>query len=217
MSASTDRDFGEERRDYNRDSLDDRHLPPDPMTLFMQWMDEAMSSGNPEPTAMTLSTVDDKGHPSSRIVLLKKVEAGRLLFFTNYLSRKAQAMAHHEHVALHFHWQELERQVKINGWARVIDPGDSEAYFRTRPPDSQLAAWASPQSKEIPDRAFLEKSLEKYRAKFAGGEVPRPPLWGGYAVTPSRMEFWQGRKMRLHDRIEYRLEEGSWVKVRLAP
>jgi len=186
--------------------------------LFGAWMEEARQSRNPDPTAMTLSTVDKDGNPSSRIVLLKKLEQDRLVFFTSYQSRKAREIRSNSRVAAHFFWPELERQVKISGAAGPIEDTESDRYFQSRPLESQLAAWTSPQSQVVPDREFLEKEYHKYEEKFKGLEqIPRPAFWGGIAITPSRMEFWQGGRFRLHDRIEYALKEEKWSRVRLAP
>lgn len=214
----SDRDLGHIRREYGRGALDESALPADPLELFSSWLEEAGLSGNPEPTAMTLSTVEYNGQPSSRIVLLKKVEAGRLVFYTHYQSRKARDMRSHVRVAVHFFWPELERQVRIAGIAHPVREEDSDQYFRSRPFESRIAAWASPQSEVIPHRQYLEDAYRKYLDMFAGErEVPRPPHWGGYAITPFRIEFWQGRTGRLHDRIEYVKKEDRWTLVRLAP
>jgi pyridoxamine 5'-phosphate oxidase len=213
-----DRDLGTERREYSWDRLDESKLPADPLALFADWLEQAMASENPDPTAMTLSTVERNGQPSSRIVLLKKVEEEKLIFFTNYHSRKAREIRAKSRVAAHFFWPELERQVNITGIARPIDDEDSDLYFKSRPYESNITAWASPQSEVIPDRAYLEKEFEKYRKRYSNpDEVPRPAYWGGYAILPSRMEFWQGGPNRLHDRIEYTKKEERWFSVRLAP
>jgi pyridoxamine 5'-phosphate oxidase len=212
------RELAEERRDYHYGKLDEASLPADPMGLFSGWLEEAISSGNPDPTAMVLATVERNGQPSSRIVLLKKVDDGKLIFYTNYHSRKARAIRVRAWVAAHFYWPELERQVNITGVARPIDDEDSDHYFRTRPYESNLTAWASPQSEVIPDREYLEQEYEKYRKRYKGKEIiPRPAYWGGYAIMPSRIEFWQGGPNRLHDRIEYSKKEEKWNFVRLAP
>lgn len=212
------RELGEERRDYSFGHLDETSLPADPMELFSAWLDQAIGSKNPDPTAMTLATVERNGQPSSRIVLLKKVDDGRLIFYTNYHSRKARAIRARAWVAAHFYWPELERQVNVTGVARPIEDEDSDHYFRTRPVESNLTAWASPQSEVIPDRDYLENEFEKYRKKYHGKEVvPRPAYWGGYGITPSKIEFWQGGRNRLHDRIEYTKREERWSYVRLAP
>ncbi len=206
------------RREYDLDHLDDAELPADPLLLFTEWMEEASKSGNPDPTAMTLSTVDDSGSPSSRIVLLKKIDKGRLVFFTNYHSRKAREIRMFPKVASHLYWPELERQVKIAGTATQLEQAGSDLYFSSRPFESKVAAWASPQSEVVPDRSYLEREYQKYLDRFKETkDVPRPAYWGGFAIEPSRIEFWQGGKHRLHDRIEYTLKDERWSRVRLAP
>lgn len=218
IKGMDDRDFGEDRREYRKTQLDESMLPEDPLELFVQWLEEARSSGIIDPTAMTLSTTGPGGIPSSRMVLLKKVEAGKLLFFTSLNSRKAQQIKENSSVALHFFWPELERQVRIEGSTRILDDVQADHYFQSRPLESKLSAWISPQSKVIPDRRFLEEAFEKKRIEYGEGvHPPRPPHWGGYAVSPGRMEFWQGGKHRLHDRMEYSLKNGRWEWVRLAP
>jgi pyridoxamine 5'-phosphate oxidase len=212
------KDLAHIRREYGRGRLDEANLPADPMELFLRWLDDAQESGIPDPNAMTLSTVEKDGQPASRIVLLKKVDGERIIFYTNYNSRKARDMQSHIRVAVNFFWPVLERQVKISGVSRILLDDDADYYFRSRPYESRIAAWASPQSEEIPDRQYLEEEYRKYREKYGESEeVPRPPHWGGYAITPSRIEFWQGRAGRLHDRIEYRKQNGRWTAVRLAP
>lgn len=198
--------------------MDESKLPDDPFLLFGLWMDEARKSGIIDPTAMTLSSVDRKGFPSSRIVLLKNVESSRLLFFTNYESRKAIDIAEGSKVATHFYWPELERQVKISGTARKIPEKESDRYFRERPYESKIAAHISPQSREIPDRSYLDEAFRAQLKKYKDSDhIPRPPDWGGYAISPLRIEFWQGGNHRLHDRIEYTLKGDLWSRIRLAP
>ena len=206
------------RREYDLDRLDESTLPADPLELFAAWMGDASRSGNPDPTAMTLSTVDESGSPSSRIVLLKKIDQAKLIFFTNYRSRKAREISHDSRVAAHLYWPLLERQVKISGTAESLENADSDLYFSSRPFESKISAWASPQSDVVPDREYLEEQYRLQLKKFEGSDkVPRPAYWGGYAITPLRMEFWQGGKYRLHDRIEYTLKDEQWSLVRLAP
>jgi pyridoxamine 5'-phosphate oxidase len=218
MKERSHKDLGKIRREYALDTLDESRLPDDPMILFETWLDQAHKSGHPDPTAMTLTTLEEDGKLSSRMVLLKGIQLGKLLFFTNYESRKARAIGSRPGVAVHFYWPGLERQVKISGRAEVLEEAESDRYFQSRPFESQIAAWASPQSREIPHREFLENEFLYYQEKHRGGSpVPRPPFWGGFAITPSHMEFWQGGKHRLHDRIEYRLENVQWSRVRLAP
>lgn len=212
------KDFGEVRREYRKAQLNEAILPEDPMELLATWLAEAHASGSLDPTAMNLSTVRADGGPSSRMVLLKKMEAGKLLFFTSLNSRKARDISQNSEVAAHFFWPELERQVKIDGNAQAIDPGEADRYFQSRPFESRLSSWVSPQSEVIPDRQFLEKAFEEKRKEYPETDyIPRPPHWGGFAVTPHRIEFWQGGKHRLHDRMEYLLSEGHWTRVRLAP
>lgn len=212
------RDLENIRRDYTREKLDELSLPADPMELFIQWLDQAKKSDDLDPTAMTLSTVEKNGQPASRMVLLKKIQEGKLIFYTNYHSKKSREIRAHARVAAHFFWPELERQVKIAGIARPVEDSDSDSYFSSRPFESNISAWASPQSEVIPNREYLEKEYEKYRKKYATSDkVPRPAYWGGYAITPARIEFWQGGIDRLHDRIEYSKKDERWSLVRLAP
>jgi pyridoxamine 5'-phosphate oxidase len=218
MGSFSNSEFDRARREYNHDRLDDYALPDDPFLLFSQWMEEAMRSNSPDPTAMTLSTVDEHGTPSSRIVLLKKIDQNKLIFFSNYHSKKAREIKDNPRVAAHFYWPELERQVKISGIAGETEVVDSDRYFSSRPFESKVSAWASPQSKEIPDRLYLEKEYQKYLIKFKKtGEVPRPGHWGGYFISPRLMEFWQGGRFRLHDRIAYSFMDNRWKRIRLAP
>jgi pyridoxamine 5'-phosphate oxidase len=211
-------ELGDERREYSREQLDESKLPDDPFALFASWVNDARDSGTIDPTAMTLSTVDQDGNPSSRIVLLKKIESGSMLFFTSYGSRKANEIATGSKVAIHFYWPEMERQVRFAGTARMIPETESDRYFQERPYESKIAARVSPQSREVPDRSYLEEAfwaqLKKYKKT---DHIPRPSDWGGYAITPVRIEFWQGGKHRLHDRIEYALNGNRWSRVRLAP
>lgn len=218
MTDWNHRELERVRREYELDKLDEALLPEDPLPLFVIWLNEAIQSDQPDPTAMSLSTADDSGVPSSRIVLLKKIEKDRLIFFSNYRSRKAREIRQQPEVAAHFFWPRLERQVKISGRAGKLDAAESDLYFRTRPFESKVAAWASPQSEVVPDREFLEKAYKTYLEKFTGSEdVPRPEYWGGYCIKPVRMEFWQGGRFRMHDRIEYSLKDQRWSRVRLAP
>ena len=218
MAAWSNKEFGEVRREYDLNRMDEFKLPDDPLLLFVAWMQKARTSGIPDPTAMTLSTVDDSGSPSSRIVLLKKIDQAKLIFFTNYKSRKAREINHDSRVAAHLYWPQLERQVKISGTAEALEDTESDFYFSSRPFESKISAWASPQSDVVPDREFLEREYQRYLLKFENtDDVPRPEHWGGFAIDPRRMEFWQGGKYRLHDRIEYTLTEDGWNRVRLAP
>jgi len=207
------------RRDYHRAALDERDVDRDPVRQFERWLGEAIRAEIPEPTAMTLATADRAGRPSARIVLLKGVSAGGFVFYTNYESRKGVELAVRPEAALLFHWVELERQVRVEGRVGKVLEGESDAYFASRPWKSRLGAWASPQSRVIADRALLERELAAAEQRFGvhGGDMPRPPHWGGYRLAPDRIEFWQGRESRLHDRIQYRADTGQWRIERLAP
>jgi pyridoxamine 5'-phosphate oxidase len=193
-------------------------LDPDPIGQFQKWLQAAIDAGLPEPTAMTLATATPDGAPSARIVLMKKCDAEGFTFFTNYESHKGGELAANPRVALVFHWVTLERQVRIAGRVAKVSRAESEEYFHSRPAGSQLGAWVSQQSRVVPGRAELERGLAEVTAKFAGAEVPLPPYWGGYRVAPERIEFWQGRKDRLHDRFLYSVPPGGgWKIERLSP
>ncbi|HYE77644.1 MAG TPA: pyridoxamine 5'-phosphate oxidase [bacterium] len=210
------------RRTYTQRELSESAADPDPLRQLQQWLSDALTAQVEEPTAMVLSTVDPDGQPSGRVVLLKGLEPaapGGLIFYTNYLSRKGQALARSPRAALTFFWPALERQVRIEGTAEAADPALSDAYFQSRPRSSQVGAWASPQSQPVADRAALEQLEAAAAERFADQPtLPRPPHWGGYVVRPHRLEFWQGRPSRLHDRLSYQLQsDGSWLRQRLAP
>lgn len=206
------------REDYVKNSLSERQVSAEPLQQFTQWFEQAMLAKVIEPNAMTLSTISEEGFPSSRIVLLKDIKVDGLSFFTNYESQKGLDMARCAKVGLLFFWPELQRQVRIEGLVERICEEDSDEYFASRPKGSRIGAWASPQSQIIPDRDFLEQRVNFYEQQFAKSEkVDRPLFWGGYLVKPVRMEFWQGRSSRLHDRIVYFLEGDNWVINRLAP
>ena len=206
------------RRDYLRGGLHRKDLLGNPIEQFNVWMQQALEMGLSDPTAMTLATAAKNGQPSQRIVLLKRVEANAFVFYTNYGSRKAQEIAENALVSLHFPWHFIERQVKVCGQAEKISTAESLKYFLTRPRESQLAAWASPQSHAISSRTLLLNQFESIKHKFAQGEVPLPDFWGGFRVIPQEIEFWQGGKNRLHDRFCYtRQGESDWNIERLAP
>lgn len=206
------------RREYLQGGLRRNDLPNDPFALFDTWQQQAIESGLLDPTAMVLASVDDAGQPSQRIVLLKNVDERGFVFYTNYQSRKAHEMAANAKVALLFPWHVMERQVRINGDAVKVDTAESAKYFASRPHESQLAAWASPQSAVIDSRQQLLDKLGQVRAQFGDAEVPLPSFWGGYRVVPREIEFWQGGGNRLHDRFCYsRQPDGRWLIARLAP
>jgi pyridoxamine 5'-phosphate oxidase len=209
------------RAECKRETLDEAHVDGDPFRQFGRWFDAAVEAGMPQPNAMTLATVGGDLRPSARIVLLKELDSAGFVFFTNYASHKGQALGANPQAALLFHWVELERQVRIEGVVGKVDVAESDAYFEQRPRAARLAVRASPQSEAIAGRALLEARFaaveEQYRD--AGERVPRPPHWGGYRVIPSMLEFWQGRRSRMHDRIRYRRspDTGAWIIDRLAP
>ena len=204
------------RKSYERDELDEAASAADPRQQFQRWFDQALSAQLPEPNAMTLATVGADGRPSTRIVLVKGIDERGLAWYTNYQSRKGQELQHLAMAALQFHWVELERVVRIEGAVEKVSAQESDAYYATRPLDTRLGAWASPQSQVITSRAVLVANAAKAAAQHLLNP-PRPPHWGGYRLLPDRWEFWQGRKSRLHDRLRYRLQDGIWVRERLAP
>lgn len=205
------------RLDYSLKELDETHVSVDPFAQFETWMNEAIAAAANEPTAMTLSTVGNDGSPSSRVVLLKGFDSDGFVFYTNYESRKGRAIVENPKVALNFFWPELERQLNVIGTASRLNDERSEEYFRSRPISSRLGAWASRQSTELSSRAELEQRFADIAATYADGDIPLPPFWGGFCVAPRRIEFWQGRKSRLHDRICYTFADLSWKITRLSP
>ncbi len=205
------------RKSYERDELDESASAAQPLQQFERWFQQALTAEVPEPNAMTLATVGADGRPSTRIVLIKEFDSRGIVWYTNYDSRKGRELAGNPHAALQFHWVELERVVRIEGRVEKVGAEESDAYFASRPLDSRIGAWASPQSQVIASRAVLVSNAARYGAQFLL-QPPRPPHWGGYRLVPDRWEFWQGRKSRLHDRLRYRLDEaGQWVRERLAP
>lgn len=205
------------RRDFSLKTLEEKDVLPNPIRMFERWLNEAIQAEVMEPNAMNLATSTPDGKPSSRIVLLKQIRNDGFVFFTNYDSKKGLQITQNNYCAINFVWHELERQVRIEGIIEKTSNMDSDSYFESRPEKSKLGAWASPQSKTIPNRDYLEQLIKDFEIKFSGREVNRPQNWGGYIVKPHLIEFWQGRKNRLHDRIQYRLEMNNWIIERLAP
>jgi pyridoxamine 5'-phosphate oxidase len=211
------KDIAHLRKNYERAELDETAAASAPLQQFEHWLKDAIEAGVPEPTAMTLATVAPDGRPSTRIVLLKGCDARGFVFYTNYASRKGAELSTNPFAALQFHWVELERVARIEGRVDRTSDEESDAYYRTRPLDSRIGAWASPQSQVIASRAVLVAEAAKYGARFLL-DPPRPPHWGGYRLVPDRYEFWQGRRSRLHDRLRYTLDaSGAWHRERLAP
>ena len=209
-------DLASLRKSYERAELSEDASHADPVRQFAQWFDEARRSAVPEPNAMTLATVGNDLRPSTRIVLIKDFDARGIVWYTNYDSRKGCELAGNPFAALQFHWVELERVVRIEGRVEQVDAAESDAYYASRPLDSRIGAWASPQSQVIESRTVLVSAAAQYGARFLLNP-PRPPHWGGFRLVPDRWEFWQGRKSRLHDRLRYRWDGGAWVRERLAP
>jgi len=212
------RSVAELRRDYAQAALSEQDAADEPLQQFRQWFEQACEADLPEPNAMTLATADANGRPSARIVLLKGFDERGFTFYTNYRSQKGRQLEANPWAALVFWWAELERQVRIEGRVGKTSASESDAYFQSRPYDSQLGAWASQQSEPLTSRRTLEQAYRQLQAQYAQGPVPRPTFWGGFRLSPDTLEFWQGRASRLHDRIRYRwTAPGDWIKERLAP
>ncbi len=217
-------DLADLRKSYERDELDERASNPEPILQFQKWLQQALQAKLPEPNAMTLATVGPDGRPSTRIVLIKGCDERGVVWFTNYQSRKGKELAQQPFAAVQFHWVELERVVRIEGRVEKVAEADSDAYYRSRPLDSRIGAWASPQSQVISSRTELVTNAAKFAARYLL-DPPRPPHWGGYRLCPDRWEFWQGRASRLHDRLRYKRRTDAeieadgniWLRERLAP
>lgn len=206
------------RQEYTKGGLESRDLPDNPLVLFEKWLQEAVNAGVNEPTAMLVGTVSPEGTPATRTVLLKGLHDGKFIFYTNYESRKGKHLTQNPYISLSFIWHELERQVNIEGVATRVSPQESDEYFRKRPYKSRIGARISPQSEPVESRMQLIRKFVKEAFRWGGKEVDRPEHWGGFAVTPTRIEFWQGRPSRLHDRFLYILQSrDTWKRERLAP
>lgn len=212
------RELSDLRREYAASGLSEADLAPDPVTMFRRWLQDAVRAGLYEPNAMVVATADADGTPGSRIVLLKGLSEQGFVFFTNYSSRKAEELAANPRAALLFPWQQLERQVRVEGPVVRLGDTENDGYFASRPHASRIGAWASPQSQVVPDRATLDRRYDEVATRFGDADIPRPPHWGGYRVEPEAVEFWQGRVGRMHDRLRYRRDlDAGWVIERLAP
>ncbi len=211
------KDYTSLRQEYAGMPLLEEHAKPDPLLQFSQWFEQAVSAGLPEPNAMTLATISQRGTPTARVVLLKELDKKGFIFYTNYASNKGKELLNHPHAALVFLWLELQRQVRVEGQVHRISDSESDNYFASRPRDSQLGAIASPQSDEIPSKAYLAERFALLRNENEGRPVKRPEHWGGFRLVPARMEFWQGQPGRLHDRLLYINQGFTWQIKRLAP
>lgn len=202
---------------YEGTPLDPADCDPDPFVEVRRWLALAVNGGLTTPNVMTLATVDERGRPAARIVLLKEIDDRGFVFYTNYESRKARDLAAHPAAALILYWEPLHRQIRIEGTVERVTDAESDAYFASRPRGSQLGAVASPQSEVLPDRRALEQRVAELDRRHGDGPIPRPATWGGYRVVPDMIELWQGQPSRLHDRVRYRVSEGVWIRERLAP
>ncbi len=205
------------RRDFAGKPLNEASVNDDPMKQYELWFEEAVNSQLLDPYAMSLTTVNSNGQPSIRIVYMRGIKNNGFIFYTNYSSAKGKDLEQHKQVALNFFWGELERQIRIEGEVKKVNNEDSDTYFAQRPRESQIGAWASNQSEELNDRMQLEEKVTHYTEKFKGVDVPRPEHWGGYIVVPTKIEFWQGRPNRLHDRIVFTKSDDDWKRSRLSP
>ncbi|MCX6144922.1 MAG: pyridoxamine 5'-phosphate oxidase [Ignavibacteriales bacterium] len=210
-------DLARVRKEYSRHSLDELDVDLNPFVQFQQWFEQAVNAELPEPNAMALATATPDGRPSTRMVLLKGFDERGFVFYTNYEGRKSIDLAANPQAAVLFFWVELERQVRIEGTVEKTSKQESEEYFKTRPLESRLSAWASKQSSIIPSRSFLEQKMSDLEHRYGNREIPLPPFWGGFRIQPQVFEFWQGRENRLHDRVRYMRQGGVWQIERLSP
>lgn len=210
-------DLADIRKEYVKGNLDERQVEASPIDQFRAWFDQYLACHPEEPTVMTVATVDQSGQPWQRILLLKGFDETGFVFYTNYLSHKGRQLDTNPSASMHFFWMALERQVQIQGHVEKVSREEAEAYFHSRPLESQLGAWASEQSQPLVSRSMLEQRFEALQQQYEGKQIPLPEYWGGYRLVPSRVEFWQGGAHRLHDRVEYQLSEGGWVIQRLNP
>ncbi|MEX0646753.1 MAG: pyridoxamine 5'-phosphate oxidase [Balneolaceae bacterium] len=213
----TELNIADLRKKYTKGGLSEEYLPDEPVSLFKQWFEEALRSEVMEPNAMSLATVNENNEPNVRVVLLKGMKENKIWFFTNYESRKGKELKVHPVASCALWWPELERQVRLTGSVEKIPEKDCEEYFRSRPRESKIGAWASDQSHIVKNRSALEKRFNELEQEFEGKEIPKPEYWGGYYLNYMEIEFWQGRPGRMHDRIVYQLLKGAWTRKRLAP